>query len=79
MKGLMKNGKRPEPNWEKINFNEPYKKATERFREIVLKRPDFDPTTLFQFGIFMAKALLQMLEDVEKNLDQKAKKFVMKF
>jgi len=74
MKGLMKNGKRPESNWEKINFNEPYKKATERFREIVLNRLDFDPTTLFQFGIFMAKALLQMLEDVEKNFGPEGQK-----
>jgi len=67
MRGIMKNSPREEENWNKIEFKEPYKKATDRFREEVLSRPDFDPVTLFQFGIFMAKGLLQMLEDVEEN------------
>ncbi|TFF89114.1 MAG: hypothetical protein EU549_01725 [Promethearchaeota archaeon] len=63
----MKNGDRKEPNWKKIDFKEPYKVATERLRNEILSRKDFDPASLFQFSIFMAKALLQMLEDVEEN------------
>ncbi len=65
----MKNADRKEESWKKIKdkFKEPYKEATERFRKEVLTRPDFDPATLFQFSIFMAKSLLQMLEDVEEN------------
>ena len=53
IKGIMKKGTRPEPNWKKVKFNEPYKKATDKFREMVLNHPDFDPTSFFQFSIFM--------------------------
>ena len=67
MQGIMKNGMRKEKNWAKMKCNEPYKKATERFRKEILTRTDLDPTTLFQFSIFMAKSLLQMLEDVEES------------
>ena len=74
IKGIMKKGSRPEPNWKKIKFNEPYKKATEKFQEMVLNHPDFDPTSFFQFSIFMAKSLLQMLEDVEENFGPEGQK-----
>ncbi|MBD3228323.1 MAG: hypothetical protein GF329_09060 [Candidatus Lokiarchaeota archaeon] len=74
MKGIMKNGDRKEPNWKNINFQEPYKNATDKFRKEILNREDFDPATLFQFSIFMAKSLLQMLEDVEKNFGPKGQK-----
>jgi len=74
MQGIMKNSPRKEKNWGKVKFNEPYKKATERFRKDVLTRTDFDPTTLFQFSIFMAKSLLQMLEDVEENFGLEGQK-----
>ncbi len=74
MKGIMKDGVRSENNWKKIKFNEPYKKATDRFRKEVLNRSDFDPTTLFQFSVFMAKGLLQMLEDVEEHFGLEGQK-----
>ena len=74
MQGIMKNSPRKEKNWSKANFKEPYKKATERFRKEVLTRTDFDPATLFQFSIFMAKSLLQMLEDVEENFGPEGQK-----
>lgn len=70
----MKNGERKEENWKKINFKEPYKKATDRFRKEIINRSDFDPATLFQFSIFMAKSLLQMLEDVEENFGPEGQK-----
>lgn len=70
----MKGGTRKEVNWKKIKFKEPYKEATERFRRVVLTRSDFDPVTMFQFSIFMAKSLLQMLEDVEENFGPEGQK-----
>ncbi len=76
MQGIMKNADRKEASWKKIKdqFKEPYKVATDRFRKEVLPRPDFDPATFFQFSIFMAKALLQMLEDVEENFGPEGQK-----
>lgn len=74
MQGIMKNGTRSEPNWKKIKFNEPYKKATDRLRKEVLDRPDFDPATLFQFSIFMSKAIVQMMEDIEENFGPEGQK-----
>ncbi len=65
---------RKEESWKKIKFKEPYKKATDKFREEVLSRSDFDPATLFQFSIFMAKSLLQMLEDVEESFGPEGQK-----
>ncbi|MHA1379944.1 MAG: hypothetical protein ACTSRG_16360 [Candidatus Helarchaeota archaeon] len=70
----MKKGTRTEANWKKIKFNEPYRKATKNFREKVQNRSDFDPATLLQFGLFMSKALLQMLEDVEENFGPEGQK-----
>ncbi|MHA1649683.1 MAG: hypothetical protein ACTSYB_05780 [Candidatus Helarchaeota archaeon] len=70
----MAKGDRKEKNWKKIKFKEPYKKASDRFRAEILPRPDFDPTTLFQFSIFMAKSLIQMLEDVEANFGPEGQK-----
>lgn len=76
MRGLMRKGTRQEENWKKISpaFKEPYKAATERFRREALSRSDFDPTTLFQFSIFMAKSLIQMLEDVEAHFGPEGQK-----
>ncbi|MHA1131952.1 MAG: hypothetical protein ACTSQI_20090 [Candidatus Helarchaeota archaeon] len=74
MHGIMAKGDRKEENWKKIQFNEPYKDATERFRKEILTRSDFDPSTLFQFSIFMAKSVLQMLEDVEENFGPEGQK-----
>jgi len=65
---------RKEESWKKIKFKEPYKEATERFRREILTRSDFDPATLFQFSIFMAKSLIQMLEDIEMNFGPEGQK-----
>jgi len=74
MKGIMKGASRSEDGWKKIKFNEPYKKATDRFRKDILNRPDMDPTTFFQFGLFMAKGLLQLLDDVEEHFGPEGQK-----
>ncbi|MHA1266367.1 MAG: hypothetical protein ACTSRS_14130 [Candidatus Helarchaeota archaeon] len=74
MQGIMKKADRKEANWKKIQFKEPYGEAIERFRKEILSRSDFDPTTMFQFSLFMAKSLLQMLEDVEENFGPEGQK-----
>jgi hypothetical protein len=72
--GILAKGKRKEKNWKGTKFNEPYKEAVERFRREVIGRPDFDPATPFIWGIYMSKALLQIMEDVEENFGPEGQK-----
>ncbi|NHI92619.1 MAG: hypothetical protein EAX96_08955 [Candidatus Lokiarchaeota archaeon] len=74
IKGIMKKGVRVEENWKNFKYNEPYSKATKNFIEKILSRSDFDPTSLFQFSIFMSKGLLQVIEDVEANFGPEGQK-----
>lgn len=64
-KGILKGADRKEPNWKKTKLGEPFKKSLDRFREEVLPREDFDPTALLQFGLFMSKAVINMLKENE--------------
>ncbi|MEM1659503.1 MAG: hypothetical protein QXK94_10770 [Candidatus Jordarchaeales archaeon] len=66
--GILAGGEREEKNWKGTRFGTPFAKAVERFRRGVAVRPDFDPSTVFIWGLFMAKALLQVVEDVEEKL-----------
>ena len=61
--GILKGADRKETSWKKTKFGEPYKEALDRFREDVLGREDFDPTALLQFGLFMSKAVINILKD----------------
>jgi len=63
--------------WKKTKLGEPFKKALERFREDVIPRSDFDPTSLLQFGLFMSMAVINILQDVEKKLGVKGQKVVI--
>jgi len=63
--------------WKKTKLGEPFKKALERFREDVILRSDFDPTSLLQFGLFMSMAVINILQDVEKKLGVKGQKVVI--
>ena len=65
--GILKGAKRKDPGWNKVKFGEPFKKALDRFREEVLGRDDFDPTSLLQFGLFMSMAVINILKEAEKN------------
>jgi hypothetical protein len=56
---------RPEPEWERFEFNQPYAKGLRRLREDVLGKTDFDPATLWQWGTMQAMALIQILKDCE--------------
>ncbi|MFX1394474.1 MAG: hypothetical protein ACFFAH_12990 [Promethearchaeota archaeon] len=64
-KGILKGADRKEPNWKKAKLGEPFKEALDRFREKVLGREDFDPTSLLQFGLFMSKAVINVLKEAE--------------
>jgi hypothetical protein len=74
--GILKGADRKEPNWKKTKLGEPYKKALDRFRDEVLDRDDFDPTSLFQFGLFMSMAVINILKENEKSFGIEGQKAV---
>lgn len=74
--GILKGAKRKDPGWNKVKFGEPFKKALDRFREEVLGRDDFDPTSLLQFGLFMSMAVINILKEAEKNFGIDGQKMV---
>ena len=43
----------------------------------MLSRKDFDPTSLLQFGLFMAMAVINILKESEKQLGEKGQKMVI--
>ena len=75
--GILKGGKRKEASWNNIKFGEAFKKAVDRFREQVLPREDFDPTSLLQFGLFMSKAVINVLKSVEAKLGKEGQQAVI--
>jgi hypothetical protein len=74
--GILKGADRKEESWKKIKFNEPFKEALDRFREEVLGRDDFDPTSLLQFGLFMSKAVINVLKEAEERFGIDGQKMV---
>lgn len=75
--GILKGAKRKEVNWKKTKLGEPFKIALDRFRIEVLKRDDFDPTSLLQFGLFMAMAVINILKEAESKLGKVGQKVVI--
>src|SRR3990172_6291762 len=67
---------RPEENWKKFQFNQPYAKGLKRLKEEVLVKTDFDPATLWQWGTMQAMAVIQVLKDCERELGEKGQKLV---
>lgn len=67
---------RPEENWKKFQFNQPYAKGLKRLKEEVLAKTDFDPATLWQWGTMQAMAVIQVLKDCERELGEKGQKLV---
>ena len=66
-KGILKGGNRQEKNWSRVKFGEPFKKSLDVFRDEVLKRSDFDPTALLQFGLFMSMSVINILKECESS------------
>src|SRR3954465_5711547 len=67
---------RPEPNWQRFKYNQPYAKGLKRLREDVLAKTDFDPTTLWQWGTMQAMALIEILKDCEATFGEAGQKLV---
>ena len=67
---------RPEPNWQRFAFKQPYEKGLKRLRDEVLGKTDFDPATLWQWGTMQAMALLEVLKTAEATLGEEGQKLV---
>jgi hypothetical protein len=65
-KGILKGGSRKEATWNQTKLGEPFKETLNRFRDEVLPRDDFDPTSLLQFGLFMSMAVINILKEAEE-------------
>ena len=74
--GILKGADRKETNWKKTKFGEPFKEALDRFREDVIGRDDFDPTALLQFGLFMSKAVINILKEAEAEFGVEGQRMV---
>ena len=75
--GNLKGAGRKEENWTKVKLGEPFHEVLEEFREKVLPRDDFDATSLLQFGLFMAKALINVLTETEKKLGTEGQQVII--
>jgi len=67
---------RPEPNWQRFRFNQPYAKGLQRLKDEVLARTDFDPATLWQWGTMQAMALIEILKSCEEKFGADGQKLV---
>jgi hypothetical protein len=69
--------KRPEPNWEKFQFNQPYEKGLKRLKKEILGKTNFDPATLWQWGTMQAMALIEVLKASEEKFGAEGQKLVL--
>lgn len=67
---------RPEPNWQKFEFNQPYAKGLARLRDEVLAKTDFDPATLWQWGTMQAMAVIGVLKAIERRFGSEGQEVV---
>ena len=67
---------RPEPNWSRFHFNQPYAKGLTRLKEDVLAKTDFDPATLWQWGTMQAMALIDVLKAAEAQFGAEGQRLV---
>jgi len=75
-KGILKGADRKEPIWKRTKLGEPFKEALDKFREEVVNRKDFDPTALLQFGLFMSKAVINILKEAESEFGVEGQRMV---
>lgn len=68
--------KRPEPNWNKFQFNQPYASGLKRLKEEVLANTNFDPATLWQWGTMQAMAVLEILKSAEREFGREGQLMV---
>jgi hypothetical protein len=75
--GILKGAERKESIWKNTKLGEPFHNALNTFRNDVVGRKDFDPTSLLQFGLFMAMAVINILKESEKRLGEEGQKVVI--
>jgi hypothetical protein len=61
-------------NRKHVKFGRAYEKAVEKLTKDVLSKPEFDPATLFQWGLMMSLGVLQILKDVEERFGEEGQK-----
>ncbi len=66
---------RKEKSWQNFRFNQPYEKGLKKVKE-VLKNPDYDPATLWQWGTMQAMALVEVLKACERKFGRDGQKTV---
>ncbi|MBI4816640.1 MAG: hypothetical protein HY791_10295 [Deltaproteobacteria bacterium] len=69
---------RPEANWNRFQFNQPYAKGLKRLKEDVLAKTDFDPATLWQWGTMQAMALIEVLGECEATFGEQGQQLVFR-
>lgn len=68
--------KRPEKNWQKFQYNQPYAPGLANVRR-VLAETNFDAATLWQWGTMQAMALVEVLKSAEKTFGAEGQKLVL--
>ena len=67
---------RPEKNWKKFRFNQPYAKGLKRLKEEVLAKTDFDPAVLWQWGAMQARGVIEILKACERAFGKQGQEVV---
>lgn len=67
---------RPEGNWSRVKFGQPYEKGLRRLKEEVLAKTDFDPATLWQWGTMQAMAIIGILKACERRFGAEGQEVV---
>lgn len=67
---------RPEKNWEKFKYNQPYVKGLANVKKVIAET-NFDPATLWQWGTMQAMALIEVLKSAEKTFGAEGQKLVL--
>jgi hypothetical protein len=68
--------RRSEDAWRDFRFNQPYAKGVDRLREEVLKKTDYDPAVLWQWGNMQAMAVIGILKDCEREFGERGQRLV---
>ncbi|MBX3722604.1 MAG: hypothetical protein KF713_12250 [Turneriella sp.] len=68
--------KRPEKNWEKFQYNQPYAQGLTNVKKVIAET-NFDPATLWQWGTMQAMALIEILRSAEKTFGAAGQKLVL--
>jgi hypothetical protein len=67
---------RPELNWQKFEFNQPYQAGLANVRRVI-DTTNFDPATLWQWGTMQAMALIEILKSAEKTFGAEGQELVL--